>query len=96
MIGQAVVYDIEATEEFIEDVENAPISIQKKVDDLIRQTLDGKRLPNSISPHQSFKEDLWIGYVNRSNLHWRLLFWYEEQKIILYRLLTHKEMNSIL
>ena len=70
----AKIEDIRITDEFSADFDTAPKRIQKKIDRLIRMTLDAGRLPQSVNPHPSYIHELWIGYVTVGNQAWRMLY----------------------
>jgi mRNA-degrading endonuclease YafQ of YafQ-DinJ toxin-antitoxin module len=98
MIQYAPINDITMTDEFSSDYDRAPVAVQKKLNKLVDLILEGHTLPNSLQPHQTYQDDLWIGYVNRDGQHWRLLFWYDEETetVIMHRLMTHERMNRYL
>jgi hypothetical protein len=96
MIQNTPIYDIYTTEDFIADYDSAPARIKRRIDRILYMILQISRLPNSIQAHQSFTDELWIGYVTTSRQAWRMLFWHnsEEDTITLHRLVTHDEMDN--
>jgi hypothetical protein len=93
--------DIQITEDFSYDYENAPRTIQKRVDKLVRMILEGGKIPPSMNPHKSAEEDseVWIGYVTVNKGSWRMLFQEDLTDvgiIILDRLVSHAEMDDII
>lgn len=99
MINHAIILDIEFDEQFVEDLNRRiPQQVKNKLEDVIRQILEHGRLPNSLNAHLAYREDLWIGYITRSNTHWRILFWYDdlEHILVFHRLVEHVEMDRYL
>jgi len=90
--------DIRVSEDFLIDYDTAPSHVIDMVDKLIRMILDSHAIPNSMAAHKvsSAYHNLWIGYVTRTNEHYRVLFHTEDSVIVFDRLFKHNDMNLYL
>jgi hypothetical protein len=99
-IAACRIKDIIYTDEFNHDYRCASLEAQKRIDTLVRMIKEGGQIPNSMHVHTSGTlEGLYIGYVTRERVHWRLLFESDEENpatLVFLRVLTHKNMDLLL
>ena len=99
-IANCQIKDIIYTDEFNNDYICATEEAQRRINTIVRMIKQSGQLPNSMHVHTSGTlEGMYIGYVTRERVHWRLLFESDEENpttLFFLRLLKHKDMDFIL
>ncbi len=88
--------DLTISNQFYSDYVKAPKPVQIKVDRIIKMFSSSGKFPPSFNAHKALTTgtETWIGYVNRSREHWRILFYVLENSMVEFdRLLDHDHMD---
>lgn len=84
-IRDVYIQDVIITDKFVEQWEEAPEQIRHKVDEHV-QVMGGDHVfLKSFRPHKAKgTSDLYIGWVTKTNAHWRIMFTYENGIVTLH------------
>lgn len=96
MVQGINILDIKFTEQFIEDWNNTPKSVQKIFDNKLKILWNLGRFPNSMAPHKIYQDGLWIAHITQGGVAWRLLYRKNSGIVECDRIMTHHEMDKYL
>lgn len=90
--------DIVLSQNFIEDYDNLPKTIKKRVDRRVRDWSITGCLPPSAQAHRAYKynESVWIVYVTAGHGAYRMLVEVKNSVLHMYHVGDHEQINKVL
>ena len=90
--------DVEFAQQFWEDYDNAPDTIQKRFNEDVLKIAEAQQLLPGINAHKikGHPDNWWIGYVSVGVFAWRFLFSINSVgTLVVERLMSHNEMDKL-